>query len=1068
MSVVNNNLLLTADAAASSYQVQRSLRFNSADSAYLNRTPSVAGNQKTWTWAGWVKRSSFSAFHHLIRVNAGVETAIRFDNITANCLQVYAFTSVFVLHLRTSAIFRDPAAWFHIVVAVDTTQATASDRVKIYVNGAQQTSFSTEIYPTQNLDTGFNQAALHAIGAAPNPTEYFNGLLAECYLIDGQALTPSSFTETNATTGQLVPKAFGGSYGVNGFRLNFSDNSAATAATLGADSSGNGNNWTPNNLSVSTGGPSPIATSTGGLPIYNTTDTYGAVKGTGTRTDSNAANLVLAIPMDGANNGTTFTDESATIRGSGTAKAITPTSAITSTAQSKFYGSSGFFNGATSTRLTLASSADFAFGTGAYTIEAWIYPTAYASAQGSIFDSGNANGAFDFFLTSTGALGIGIYGTGNTFVTSASAVSLSQWTHVSITRTSTSASSARIYVNGVLASTGTDSSNWTVNTTPSVGGINIAGYSFSGYIQDLRVYKGVAKYTSNFTPPSATQNTTVAAGNDSLTDTPTSYGTDTGAGGEVRGNYATLNPLEVPVRGTTANGNLEYTSTGSNTGLEHRTATIRKLSSGKWYFECNVTGLSGSADPYIGWVNNNFVINVTNPDGSSNSWAIAGGVSTNNCVIRNGATNTVVFTGAPPYLLMIAIDIDAGKIWFGKNGTWAQSGNPATATNPQFTNLANGPYSPLFRGTGGIGGTSTLIANFGQRPFAYAAPSDFKALCDTNLPTPTIAKGSSVFDTTLYTGTGAALTATSSLAFSPDLVWIKGRSGATDHAWYDTVRGATLDLVSNSTAAETTQTQGLTAFNSNGFTVGTLAKLNTSAATYAGWCWDAGSLTVTNTDGSISSQVRANPSAGFSVVTYTGNGTNATVGHGLGVAPNLIINKRQDTTANWQVRHVSIPPANRILLNLTDASINAPTIWNSTAPSSTVFSIGTLLSVSTAPYVNYCFAPVTGYSSFGSYTGNGSADGSFVYLSFRPAFLMLKRTNSTGNWVMLDSKREGYNVDNNPLYTNLASVEGTADLVDITSNGFKLRSTITDINASGSTYIYAAYAENPFQYARAR
>jgi hypothetical protein len=154
-------------------------------------------------------------------------------------------------------------------------------------------------------------------------TNYCNGYLADVHFIDGQALTPSSFTETNATTGQLVPKAYTGSYGTNGFRLNFSDNSAATAATLGADSSGNGNNWTPNNLSVSTGGPYPIATSTGALPVYNTTDAYGAVKGTGTRTDSNASSLVLAIPMDGANNGTTFTDESATIKGSGTAKAIT-------------------------------------------------------------------------------------------------------------------------------------------------------------------------------------------------------------------------------------------------------------------------------------------------------------------------------------------------------------------------------------------------------------------------------------------------------------------------------------------------------------------------------------------------------------------------------------------------------------------------------------------------------------------------------------------------------------------------------------------------------------------------
>jgi hypothetical protein len=203
------------------------------------------------------------------------------------------------------------------------------------------------------------------------------------------------------------------------------------------------------------------------------------------------------------------------------------------------------------------------------------------------------------------------------------------------------------------------------------------------------------------------------------------------------------------------------------------------------------------------------------------------------------------------------------------------------------------------------------------------------------------------------------------------------------------------------------------------------------------------------------------------VVTYTGNGTTATVGHGLGVTPGLIIIKTRNITRDWLIWTTGYSVAEYLLFT-TAAKQTFSLQWGQ-LPTSSVFGVlNDTVNQNGNTFVAYCFAPVTGYSSFGSYTGNGSADGSFVYLGFRPAFLMIKRTNSTGNWVMLDNKREEYNVDNDPLYANLTNVEGTDDLVDITSNGFKLRSTATDVNASGSTYVYAVFAENPFQYARAR
>jgi hypothetical protein len=365
---------------------------------------------------------------------------------------------------------------------------------------------------------------------------------------------------------------------------------------------------------------------------------------------------------------------------------------------------------------------------------------------------------------------------------------------------------------------------------------------------------------------------------------------------------------------------------------------------------------------------------------------------------------------------------------------------------------------------GGSSGAS-ITANFGQRPFAYTAPSGFKALCTQNLPAPVVTKPSTVMDVALWTGNGSARSITG-LAFNPDLVWIKGRSGATDHALYDAVRGVQIDLVSNSTAAETTQTQGLTAFNSDGFSLGTLAKVNTSSATYAGWTWDAGSSTVTNTSGSISSQVRANASAGFSVVTYTGTGANATVGHGLGVAPGMVIVKRRDTTSNWQVRHTSIAAANSIQLNLTNAAASATTVWNSTVPSSTVFSIGTdaTVNASGGTYVVYCFAPVSGYSSFGSITSNGTSDNAFAYLGFRPRFLLYKNASATGNWGMYDSSRDPENVCDNLLLASSSNAELTSVEFDFLSNGIKLRYPYTN----GNQIVFAAFAESPFNYSRAR
>ena len=795
-----NSLLLASAAAAGGYQVERSLRFNSADSAYLSRTPASAGNRRTFTLSFWYKRSNIAT---------SVEQAIFTTNTTYDGIRIennsdklrFFLNGAASADILTTQVFRDPSAWYHFLIAVDTTQGTASNRIKIYANGTQITTFDTSTYPSQNYDCSFNSTNQHVFGFSPTAgTHYLNGYLADIHFIDGQALTPSSFTEVSATTGQLIPLAYSGTFGTNGFWLKFSDNSNNTAATLGKDYSPNGNNWTPNNLSVTAG-----------------------------------------------------------------------------------------------------------------------------------------------------------------------------------------------------------------------------------------------------------------AGNDSLVDTPTSIAaTDTGVGGEIRGNYATLNPLNnAGAAGTYSNGNLEITTGSSQYGAY--VSTIATPTSGKWYAEAYITS---GANTRFGFAKASYIPLSTDQLGN-----VAGTMAYRCDVGDFRVALTTKFTGGATCTsgdtVGLALDNDNGEVKIYKNGTLQ-----GTATGIEAANWC-------FAGSDDNGaGTASHIWNFGQRAFAYTAPSGFKALCDTNLGAPVVAKPNTVMDVVLYTGTGAALTPTSSLGFNPDWIWIKSRSAATDHAFYDVVRGAQARLESNNSDAEVTSDDGVTAFNSAGFTLGTLAQVNTSSATYAAWCWDAGTSTVSNTAGSITSQVRANVSAGFSVVTYTGSGITSTIGHGLGVAPQLIITKnRSSGSFNWGVYHAAAGNSVYGKLNLTDAFSSLP-IWQNTTPSSTVFYVGNYNAANQGAdnYVAYCFAPVVGYSSFGSYTGNGSAtDNTFVYTGMRPRFVMLKRSDSTGNWVIWDAVRNSYNVANSIILPNSSAAEYSPDAkIDILSNGFKVRDNSSDSGTNGATYIYAAFAESPFAYARAR
>ena len=329
-----------------------------------------------------------------------------------------------------------------------------------------------------------------------------------------------------------------------------------------------------------------------------------------------------------------------------------------------------------------------------------------------------------------------------------------------------------------------------------------------------------------------------------------------------------------------------------------------------------------------------------------------------------------------------------------------------------------------------------------------------------------IDKPTDYFNTVLYTGNGSDAHSITGVNFQPDFVWIKNRVGTWNHALYDSVRTATKKLESDTTDAEATASSFLQSFNSDGFTLGTSGTANASGEANASWNWKAGGSASNNTNGTTTTSVSVNTTAGFSIGTYTGTSSVATMGHGLGAVPGMIIVKNLSSgTRKWAVWHQDLTSASKYLsLNETSAELNDTATWNNTLPTNLVFSSAGSGEVNQGSqnFVFYAFTGKQGYSKFGAYTGNGNVDGTFVYTGFKPAFVMLKKTSGTGNWQMFDDKRVGYNPDNDVLRANLNNVECTSCVeIDMLSNGYKLKNTDGDGNTSGGTYIYMAFAEAP-------
>ena len=821
------------------YQISRSVRLRSSASAYFNRTLSTPTNNKIWTWSAWLKRGTIgdggTTYISKTSLFEAPSSGSTFDSIyikNADAIVWYFATGGATTgYLESTALFRDPSAWYHLVFVYDSTQATDSNRMKVYVNGSQIAVTSAQ-YVAQNTNSRINSAVVHKIGAFDADSRYADCYLTEINFVDGQALTPASFGYADTVTGVWQPAPYNGTYGANGFYLNFKDPTSTT--TIGYDYSGNSNNWTANNISVTAG--------------------------------------------------TTY---------------------------------------------------------------------------------------------------------------------------------------------------------------------------------------------------------------DSMVDVPINWGTDTGVGGEVRGNYPTFSPIDVSPSSTAqtiTQGNLSLFSS-SATRIDGAYSTMA-VTSGKWYVELTCTTRTGDY-PTAGWCATSF-----NTNGSGWQWQAGGPNNTKGAALDpggsiniNGATTAQNYYGttwSTGNVIQVAVDIDNKLIWFGKAGSWTgtagnMNGNPATGTNGASFS-AQGGTEWKFQSC--IGDNARGDVNFGQRPFSYTAPSGFKALCSQNMSVPTILNGANYMAATIWTGNGASSVtvnnSVNSISFQPDFVWAKNRTTAVGHSLYDSIRGAgaNTELASNSTNAEGAGNQDqygyLSAFNSNGFTGvnGSSSPnyyFNESGSGFVGWQWKGGGTAVTNTNGTITSSVSANTTAGFSVVTYTS--TTGTVGHGLGVAPSMIIMKGRNVTDQWTVGHAflnggSSPWNYGLPLQDTAAIQTSSGFWNNTAPTSTVFSQGSWDSGYTK--VAYCFAAISGYSAFGSYTGNGSTDGPFIYLGFRPRFVLVRDTVNVTYWEIGDSSRNTYNAVDANLYPNSAFAEAADPMFDFLANGFKVRKAGGNFNNSGAATIYAAFAENPFTISRAR
>ena len=1067
---------------------------------YLQRTPTSAGNRKVHTISVWVKVSDGNATDYRTFFAAGASSpAARSEyGIDSNekfNMGINDTGSNWRQAVTTDALARDGENWIHFCVSVDSTLEPEEHRTRFWINGNKYAYANASPLPV-DAETPINDVIGQYIGRYVDSSQYWKGQLSDFFLVDGQALTPDVFgfykqgkgyisagstQSNNFRPGQWLPKSprvikteinREGGFGVNGVYLPMNDSS-----NFGADFHCN-----PNTIITLKDESAPQPKN--GAPT--TSDNYISEL----RSDSNASNLVLAVPGIIGATGVAYTDFSANIKGSGTNKVLTANGNAGVALTDSYYGSAMEFDGS-GDYFSGTYNADFNFGTGDFTIEMWAQPKTVNSIDG-LFAVNGGSGANRKIIVhldnGTPKVHFGhLPGSSNAYVNSGIGITADQWHHLAFER---NGSSATWYVNGVATGITTAlSQDVTFTNQPLYIGYGGEGSfnSFDGFIQDLRVYKGVAKYKGGFdvSKPYA----------------PIGIGTFREVPDVCTNNFATFTPnLGVGRQDqlTYSKGSLKVVS--SATSGSDTTAASNMAVKGKIYCEFALT--DDGLGAYIGVMkyNTNLTNSGTDTTASSDCWIVRG----DNEHKSNGDGGSGASYGTGTWstgdIIMLAVDIDNTSIWWGKNGTWYASGDPSSNSNAAYTNLPSTDDLLVICGDNYSSETPAIDINFGQNPtfggtktagtntdasgkglFTYTVPTGFSALCEDNLPTPAIADPGEHFKCVLWTGDGNAGRSITGVGFKPDLVWVKVRDAANSTYIFDTIRGANKALFSDLTSAENDYTGSggrMSSFDNNGFTVNHSSSTGTNASgnKYVAWCWKAGGVGVANTDGSINSTVSANQTAGFSIVSYTGTGSVGTVGHGLGKRPKVVIVKDRNATTNWPVFFdgISNNTNDLLQLNLDNSIATAGNFFNGGDTTTTTFPLGTGDSQTNASgndHIAYCWAEIEGYSKFGSYVGNGNADGPFVYCGFKPALVIVKNGDDTSgrDWGIVDSSRQSTNPCSHHLRANTNGTENTGTYpVDLLSNGFKIRNSTSLWNESADNHYFLAFAESPFQTANAK
>ena len=1072
---------------------------------YLTRTPTSSGNRHVFTISFWTKNNVAGGHYFQQRENANSTTQFGISHRTPeDYLRVIMNDGSSVESLSDClAEMRDFSSWQNIIVAVDTTIALAEDRVKIYVDGVRRTDFASDSNPdnpAQNFQTSVNDTVRALIGLQrPNSSATLNNSvtaqLTDYFLVDGQALTPDVFGfykegkgyQSSGTTrvtdfrpGQWVPKAprtikseinRKGGFGVNGFYMPMNDSS-----NFGADF-----HCDPNTIIKLKGEDLPQPRN--GAPT--TTDSYVSQL----RSDPYASNLVLAIPGISGGQGSGYGDYSADIKGSGSNKTVTAYGNAGIAVTASYYGSAIRFDG-TSDYMEVGSAgeSDFNFGSGDFTVEAWMNFVSFGDSPGfGIWDGDNNERQWLIYFNSSGRprYFTSTDGSGSINIQHNVDHTTNEWIHVAMERNGSTLSG---YINGVAVGINTNLGSSSLFTTTD-DKLELGRWSYTNtndgnyFLQDLRIYKGVAKYKGGFDV--------------SKPYTPVGIGTWRAVSDTCKNNFATLNSTsgnESSGQFTFSDGSLTASTTGSNKSV---TCNVG-MSTGKWYWEYSPNIIIGFHD--IG------ISSLTNPPDGLDDGAISASWRTSTGQIRQGNTNVQAtgLSASAGDIVQIAFNASTRRMWVGVNGSYYNNGDPAAGTDSTYqTNLtadtyffsaslhqsgstdnhrgiANFGQNPTFSGQVSAAATQRNADSNGKGEFRYEPPTGFLALCEDNLPTPAIADPGENFKCVLWTGDGNAGRSIAGVGFKPDLVWIKERSSTSGHALFDSVRGPGFRLVTNTNAAEDHVSTNVynPSFNNDGFTIGTDGALNQSGQTYVAWCWKAGGAAVANTDGSINSQVSVNQTAGFSIVSYTGTGANATVGHGLDKTPNIVLCKNRPDVTNWSFNgnFGGLVYGTKKLVLQSDGAILDDTNEVMSA-NATTFSIGNSTATNGAAdeQIAYCWTEIEGFSKFGSYIGNGNADGPFVYCGFKPAWIMVKNIDDTGgrDWGIQDSSRASTNPCNKQLKANQSEVENSSLAastfqIDMLSNGFKVRNNTGIWNRNGDTMIFMAFAESPFQTANAK